>query len=501
MRPRSLLAIALALVSTASAFGAAARPSPEEHAARRQRVAEAIGPNAMLVLVSPAPARRNGDVEWPFRQEDNLFYLTGVGAPDTSLVLVPGEREHREVLFALDRDPAREVWTGRIAEHAEHAKASGVAEVVSSSKLDAFLEAAFEGRGWADAQTYRYYAKPGLPAFHRAFQEGKAEVWLLLESRPRPGEPESKEAILARKILARYPEARIRDATPVLMGLREVKSASEVELLQKAVDVTVKALEAAMRRAPTATHEYEVQATVEFTFRDLGASGWGYPSIVASGRNGTTLHYVTNDAPIARDGLMLLDVGADFGHYTADVTHTFPADGTFSPEQRAVYEAVLRTNRALMPWFRPGSSLREIHVKALGLLGAELHALGLVTRADDAEQVKLYFMHGLGHPLGLAVHDVFDRTRPFEPGMVATNEPGIYVRADDVRASDAYARLSEEERKSVDMALGRYDGIGVRIEDDVLVTSQGPRVLSEALPRTVEEIERFMAGSGGAGSR
>jgi Xaa-Pro aminopeptidase len=259
------------------------------------------------------------------------------------------------------------------------------------------------------------------------------------------------------------------------------------------VDATVEALKAAMRRAPTASHENQVQATVEFTFRDLGASGPGYPSIVASGANTTTLHYVTNDAKIPRDGLLLLDVGAEVGHYTADVTHTFPADGTFSEEQRAVYEAVLRTSLALMPHFRPGSSLRSVHERALALIGQELLALGLVTRADDAEQVKLYFMHGLGHPLGLAVHDVFDRARPFEAGMVATNEPGIYVRAADVRASAAWKALTDAERASVDAALAKYDGIGVRIEDDVLVTAQGPKVLSAGLPRTVEEIERFMA--------
>lgn len=489
---------AFVLFVLAGALEASAAIEPAEYAARRQRVAEAIGPHAMLVVRSPAPAIRNGDTEWPFRQSDDLYYLTGVDAPDTTLVLMPGEREHREILFALDRDPSQEVWTGRIADHAELAKSSGVDEVVSESKFDAFLAAAFEGRGWADPATYRYYAKPGLPAFHRSVREGKAEVYLLLDRRTgSEDEPPSAVSLLSQKIRSRYPEVRVRDASSIVSGLREVKSAAEIALIQRAVDVTLEAQKAAMRRALAASHEYQVQATVEFTFRDLGAAGWGYPSIVAAGPNATTLHYVTNDAKIPRDGLLLLDVGAEVEHYTADVTHTFPADGTFSDEQEAIYEAVLRTNQALMPLFRPGSSLRAAHEKALDLIGKELAALGLVTKAEDRDQVKLYFMHGLGHPLGLAVHDAFDRARPFEPGMVATNEPGIYVRAADVRASDVWKRLSEAERAGIDAALAKYDGIGVRIEDDVLVTQQGPRVLSAALPRTVEEIEKFMAEAAG----
>ena len=497
---RSLLVLAVAVSAPASSA-----IEPSEYASRRQHVMEAIGPSAMAILASPPPATRNGDTEWPFRQEDNLYYLTGVEAPDTTLAILPGEREHREILFALERDPAQETWTGRIAEHAELAKSSGVTEVVSEAKFDEFLAAAFEGKRWADPDTYRYYARPGLPGFHKAVREGKAEVWLLLDRSDGSGDaPPSPVSLLASRIRSKYPEVRVRDLTPIVVALRETKSPAEIELIQRAVDVTVEAQKAAMRRALSATHENQVQATVEFTFRDLGASGWGYPSIVAAGANGTTLHYVTNDAPIPRDGLMLLDVGAEVGHYTADVTHTFPADGTFSEEQKAVYESVLRVSRALMPHFRPGGTLRGIHERALDLVGKELLALGLVTNAEDKEQVRLYFMHGLGHPLGLAVHDVFDRTRALEAGMVATNEPGIYVNAARIRLADGWKKLSDADRATIDAALAKYDGIGVRIEDDVLVTSQGPKNLSAALPRTVEEIEKFMAenapsGGGGGG--
>jgi Xaa-Pro aminopeptidase len=276
--------------------------------------------------------------------------------------------------------------------------------------------------------------------------------------------------------------------------MREIKSPSELALIQRAVDVTVAAQKAAMARVLTAARENEVEATIAFTFRNLGACCWAFPSIVASGRNATTLHYETNNDPIARGGLLLTDLGAEVDGYSADVTRTYPASGAFSPEQRAIYEIVLAAQNETIPLMRPGHRMIEVHDKAQEIVGRELLKLGLVTK-NVREQSELYLFHGPGHPLGLQTHDVYDRARVFEPNMVFTNEPGVYVRKDDVLASDVFGKLSTAEQQSVRRALERYDGIGVRIEDDVLITSGEPKVLSAAAPRTVTEIEALMAAA------
>ena len=272
-----------------------------------------------------------------------------------------------------------------------------------------------------------------------------------------------------------------------------VKDASEIASVQRAVDITVEAQKAAMRRVMAAGHEYEVQATIEYTFRNLGACCWGFPSIVASGRNATTLHYETNNDPIPPGVLMLTDIGAEVEGYSADVTRTYPQSGRFTPEQRAIYETVLRAQAGSMALMKPGVRMGDVHEAAIRMLGEGLLGLGLISR-NDRDQVRLYFPHGLGHLLGLRVHDVDDRDRALEAGMIVTNEPGIYVRAADVRASPVYLALPANERAGIDAALARYADIGVRIEDDVLITDGEPRNLSAAAPRTVGDIEAWMAG-------
>jgi Xaa-Pro aminopeptidase len=280
----------------------------------------------------------------------------------------------------------------------------------------------------------------------------------------------------------------------MLLAMREIKSDTELALIQRAVDITVDAQKAAMARVLTATRENEVQATIEFTFRNLGACCWAFPSIVAAGRNATTLHYETNNDPIVRDGLLLTDLGAEVEGYSADVTRTYPADGTFSPEQRAIYDIVLAAQNETLPLMRPGHKFIEIHDKAQSVVGGELLKLGLVTK-NAPEQSELYLFHGTGHPLGLQTHDVYDRQRTFEPNMVFTNEPGVYVRKDDVLASDVFKTLSVSEQRSVRTALDRFDGIGVRIEDDVQITRGEPKMLSAGAPRAARDIEALMAGA------
>ena len=485
--PGYFLLMLLALPWSAAATTAA------DHAARRAALMRQIGPDGMLILLAPPPKNRNGDVDWPFRQDDNLLYLTGLENAGTALVLVPGESNHREIVFSADSDPARELWNGRAPAFDEVSAHSGIQEVASGTRFREFLRAAMEGRAWGTSQAYRSFATAGLPNWQRAVRNGKAVVWMVLEDRGF-GSPATAEQALVDELRRSYPELQFRDALPLLTGMRMVKDAAEIATVQRAIDVTVEAQKAAMLRVKSARHEYEVQATIEYTFRNLGACCWGFPSIVASGKNATILHYQANNDPIAPGSLLLTDIGAEVSGYTADVTRTYPQSGRFSPEQREIYEAVLRAQTESMALMRPGTKMSDVHEAAIRILGRDLLRLGLVSR-NERDQVRLYFPHGLGHQLGLRVHDVVDRSRPLEPGMIVTNEPGIYVRAADVRASPVYLALPANERAGIDAALIRFADIGVRIEDAVLITTGPPSNLSAAAPRQVAEIEAWMQGA------
>ena len=468
-----------------------ARIAPAEYQARRAALANTLGPDAVFIAFSSGTARRTGDVDWPFRQEDNLLYLTGLDNPDTTLVLLLGERERREVIFSRDRDPSNERWTGAIPSAEQVTAATGVREVISPRRFNQFVDALFEGRGWGAPPQSSYYATPAAPAFLASVRAGRAEVWLVMHDRGAIGGPATREQRFAEDLRRRFPEVRFRDAAPPLLAMREIKSPAELTLIQRAIDITAEAQKAAMTRVRTAQHEYEVQATIEYTFRTLGACCWAFPSIVAAGRNSTTLHYETNNEPIVRGGLLLTDVGAEVDGYSADVTRTYPADGRFSPEQRAIYEVVLAAQNESIALMRPGRRHLEVNNKALEVVGRELLKLELVTKSTP-DQAALYLFHGTGHPLGLQTHDVYDRMRAYEAGMVFTNEPGVYVRKDDILASEIFKALSPAEQTAMRAALQKYDGIGIRIEDDVLITAGEPKNLSAGAPRTVNDIEAWM---------
>jgi Xaa-Pro aminopeptidase len=334
-----------------------------------------------------------------------------------------------------------------------------------------------------------------MPAFLASVRAGRADVWLVMHDRGALGSAPTGEQRFADQLRRQYPDVRFRDASPLLLAMRAVKSPAELTLIQRAVDITVEAQKAAMARVLTAAHEYEVQATIEFTFRNLGACCWAFPSIVAAGRNTTTLHYETNNEPIVRDGLLLTDLGAEVDGYSADVTRTYPANGRFSAEQRAIYDVVLAAQNESLPLMRPGHKHIEVNDKAIEVVGRELLKLGLVTK-NTPEQAGLYLFHSTGHPLGLQTHDVYERARAYEAGMVFTNEPGVYVRKDDILASEIFGKLTASEQASMRAAVQRYDGIGIRIEDDVLITPGEPKMLSVGAPRTPMDIEALMSAAG-----
>ena len=441
----------------------------------------------MLVVFSAKPAIRNNDVEYPFRQSDDLLYLTGITQTETTLVMLPGESGFSEAIFTRERDPQRELFTGKVLSNDEVTKISGVKKVFAAGRFRQFVNVALLGGPWPSPDAVDRVPPRAAPLFNDALRAGRAEVWLALDTR----NAQSDELQFADDLRKRFPEVVFRDAHQRIRAMREVKSPAEIAALQKAVDISVAAHKAAMKRALVATSEAQVEATADFVVREATCC-WGYPPIVASGVHATTLHYDVNDAPIDRKGLFLMDMGAEVDGYSCDVTRTMPASGKFTPDQRAVYEAVLAAQDAAIAAMKPGVRIAAADQAAIAVLGPALVKLGLTTK-DDPRQVFLYFRHGIGHHIGLDVHDVWDRDRVAEPNMTFAIEPGIYVRKDDVLANPTFTKLPKEDQDKIRVALDRFNGMGVRIEDDIVITDGAARLMSGAAPRTVAELEAWLA--------
>ena len=472
-----------------------------EHARRRERLAELVG-DGLALVASASPALRNNDVEHPFRQDSDFYYLTGFAEPGSALLLDPSAPDERFLLFVRPRDREREIWEGRRA---------GV-------------EGARERFG-ADAA----YPISGLEETLRERMAGRRTVYLPFG-----------DAGLRRRTLAamaalgglreRFGEeipAEVRDLSPLLAELRLRKTAAEAEALREACRITAAGHLEAMRFARPGLYEYQVQAALEYAFRVRGGRREGYPSIVASGGNAVILHYTENDRLIRDGDLLLIDAGAEYEYFSADVTRTFPVNGRFTGPQRAVYEAVLAAHAAgLEAAARAGASMRDVHRAAAAAVTEGLVDLGLVPgpveRALACHHYREFFMHGTGHWLGMDVHDAGSygadgAPRPLQPGMAFTVEPGIYVdpqretvefplleydperwarRRITLGAERARRAEAEEREKAGAVAHPVPEalrGIGVRIEDDVLITESGPEVLTAAVPVHPDRVEEICA--------
>ncbi len=511
---------AMALYGVTTAFPAAAQPGAvsitedpgpvpvKELAERRARILEGMG-SGIMILFGAEPKVFSNDVNYPYRQESNLFYLTGISQPGATLVLLPGNRNQKEILFLPRRDPAREIWTGHMIGVEEARRRTGIAHVWPSEEFDAFVEAVLHGSVYGkrpsdDDRDYR--------AVGESVENGTpVAVWLLADASSRYGSRYPRALRFASEA-ARFPAVQVRLASRMFRDLRVVKSDWEMQRLQRAVDITRLAQRAIMRRAaglvvrggpggnygPAGTggplNESVLDGIILSTYRAHGAH-WGFPSIVASGPNATTLHYEENNREIATGELVLADIGAAVGYYTADVTRTFPVGGVFSEAQREVYEIVLDAHARGVAAVRPGTTMRSVHDVARKALADGLLKLGLIT-STSGNQYRMWFMHGTSHWLGLDVHDVGGRDMPFRPGMVITVEPGIYVREDTLENLDDTPR-NRALIEAIRPAFERYRNIGIRIEDDVLVTEDGNRVLSAGTPRSIEEIEALMGKPAG----
>lgn len=440
-----------------------ALPDPSRHRARRQRLLDDLG-DGLLLVPTAAESPRNGDVLHEYRPGSDFHFLTGFPEPDAVLAAWrTGRSSHRAVLFVRPRDRAREIWDGRRHGVDGARRRFGVDEAWPIEELWQRLPAL------AAAQRRLFHRLGVDHAFDRRLLDAFA-AW-------------------ARRHRRRQPTAHpaIEDPTPALARGRWRKDAAELDALRRAAAITVAGHVAAMRAARPGMHEYEVQAVLEAEFRRGGSPRNGYPSIVAGGPNACVLHYHDNDRRLRPGDLLLIDAGAEFGGCTADITRTFPVSGRFSEPQAAVYRAVLRAQAAGIRACRAGAAWDSAHRACIRALTRGLVELG-VLRGDVAtlvrrERYKPWYMHGTSHWLGRDVHDVgaylddADEPVGLANGCVLTVEPGLYFDPRD-------RRVPSELR-----------GIGVRIEDDVLVTGRGPIVLTAAAPKQQSEIERIAAGS------
>ena len=413
-----------------------------------------------IAIVPTAPVRlRNNDVEYAYRPDSDFFYLSGFGEPEAVAVLVPNRPQGEYIVFVRDRDPARETWDGKRAGPDGAVRDFGADHAFPIADIDEILPGLLENRAKV------FYAMGTHPEFDQ-----RVVGWVNgLRTQARNGRHAPQEMVAL---------------DHVLHDMRLFKSRAEVDTMREAARIAAQAHVRAMRACVPGKREYEIAAEVVHEFR-LHNADLSYLPIVGGGANGCILHYRENDATLRDGDLLLIDAGCEVACYASDITRTFPVNGRFSPEQRALYDIVLEANHAAIDRVKPGNHWNEPHEAAVRVITQGLVRLGLlkgrVAKLEESGAYRKYFMHRTGHWLGMDVHDVGfysveGAARPLTPGMVLTIEPGLYIAPD--------AAAPPELR-----------GIGIRIEDDVVVTRDGCEVLTSGVPKDPVAIERLMAAS------
>ncbi|MBS0214403.1 MAG: aminopeptidase P N-terminal domain-containing protein [Proteobacteria bacterium] len=432
--------------------------SAATHARRRRQLMRQVGDDG-IVIVPSAPERvRSRDTHYPYRPDSDLWYLTGFAEPHAVLVLIPGRAHGESILFCRERDPEREGWDGARVGPEDAVHARGFDDAYPIEDLDEILPGLLEGRS-------RVHYHLGRDTEF----DLKLIGWLnRARAHNRRGVQSPNEFI---------------ELGHLLDEMRLFKSAEELRVMQRAVDISIEAHQAAMRAARPGIAEYELQAELERVFRRNDACP-AYGSIVGAGANACVLHYIDNNAKSGRNDLILIDAGAEYRGYASDITRTFPVNGRFSDEQRALHDLVGAAQRAALAQAQPGRPWAAMHDAAIETLTDGLLSLGLLKGTLKQhlkdESHKRFTRHKTGHWLGLDVHDVGEyridgESRVLEQGMAFTVEPGLYVGPDDRGVA------------------AKWRGIGIRTEDDVVVTASGHRILSDALVRDAGAIEEFMA--------
>lgn len=479
----------LLMAFTLAAVPAAAGEFQDDLNGRRARVMERLGHDAMLVMWSAPTKVYSADIDYEYRQDSNLYYLTGIDQENTILVLMPGNATRKEILFIRPPDPAREHRVGHLLTREEAAAQSGIETVYLTPELDAFIDAMLARRPYG---LRRADGAAEFEAFFAALADGRAKLALLLDPVPALSAPLGAPQVFAERVRQRAPTVAIHNASDILRDLRQVKTTYEQTLLERSVEISSDAHLAGMRAARPGAYEYEVEAAIEQVYLANGALGWGYPSIVGSGPNATILHYSKSSRKLEAGDLLLVDAAANYQYMTGDITRTYPVSGTFSDLQKDLYLIVLAAQDAAMTLARAGNKTGDIERASEAIVKAGLLKLGLITDAGGS-QFRIWYTHGISHFIGIDVHDVGNHDRPLEPGMAFVIEPGIYVRES---ALDHLPRTPENDAfiQKVRRAVQKYRNLGVRLEDSFLLTASGLKRLSARVPRTIEEIERFMKG-------
>lgn len=402
----------------------------------RQNLLNKIKDNSIVVLLSGRAPKKSADERYPFTINRNFYYLCGIKEQDIMLVLSKVDDIQEATLFIKKADPIMEKWVGKTISDKEAKEVSGITQIK--------------------------YVENFTTALHAHLSGGMIEkVYFDLE-RDNFAESLSPVEMYAKECLEKYPYITIKNIHHTMAKLRMIKSKEEVEQIKKAIDITDEGVKSLMENARAGIYEYQLEACFDFVLKSKGIKDYAFKTIAASGANATVLHYEANDSEIPKDSLILFDLGAQYECYNADISRTLPANGRFTEKQKTYYNIVLKAQLAVIEAIKPGVPFSRLNEIVKEIYFEELKALGMVEKEED---VAKYYYHGVSHYLGLDTHDVGSRGVELQDGMVLTVEPGLYI---------------EEE------------AIGIRIEDDVLVTRVGCEVLSEGIIKTVEDIEEFM---------
>jgi len=416
-------------------------------------------PNSIALLAAAPPRVRNSDAEYLYRQNSDFHYLTGFTEEKALLALIPGRKQGEVVLFCQQKDKAKELWHGTLMGPDVARKELEIDDAFPVDDIDDILLGLIEGRDRV------YYSMGKDDRF-----DNQVMNWL--------------KVIRSKAKIGAHPPGEFLMLDHLLHELRLIKSTNEIKLMQQAAKISAEGHKRAMAYCRPGIREYELEAELLHAFTRNGSRAPAYTSIVATGDNACILHYIENDSEVKAGDLVLIDAGCEYGHYASDITRTFPANGKFSPEQKAIYNIVLKAQLAAIEAIRPGVPWDEPHNISVKIITQGLVRLGIMngrpSQLIKSEAYKDFYMHRIGHWIGMDVHDVGDYKidddwRLLEPGMVTTVEPGIYISPSNKKVPK------------------KWRGIGVRIEDDVLITRNGNKVLSAGIPKTIQEIESFMA--------
>ena len=404
----------------------------------RKRLMEKLPNNSLVVLFAGKAPKKSADENYQFTPNRNFYYFTGIDEEEHIILISKINNDVKEILFLKEIDEERERWVGKTLRDYEAKEISNVSDIRYMNEFKNEINKLF-----ANSENLILY--------------------LDLENDDYDGLCTSVQSF-AQEINKKYPNVWIKNLRPTIKDLRLVKSDEEIEEIKKAIEITIEGVESIMKNVKPNMKEYQAESYFEFACRNRGIKDYAFKTIAASGKNATILHYVDNNSTIKDGDLVLFDLGAQNNYYNADITRTFPVNGKFTERQKEVYNAVLRVNEKVIKEIKPGVKYKELNLKAKDWIAEECIKLGLI---KDKKDVSKYYWHSIGHSLGLDTHDIDSENRDtiFKEGMVWTVEPGIYI---------------EEE------------SIGIRIEDDVLVTSNGADILTKNMIKCIQDIENFM---------